>query len=246
MKFDSIRIVLVETSHPGNIGSSARAMKTMGLSRLYLVSPNSFPDRRAHEMAAGADDLFESAVITNTLSEALAGCQLIFATSARARDIALPGLTPAECAQKVVEYCDHTEIAVVFGREHAGLTNEELLQCQHHIHIPTNPEFSSLNLSQAVQIMAYEIRMRGLLPSAQSFNKQDSFAKAEQVELFYEHLESVLIEIDFLKLSNPKRLQQRLRRLFNRAKLESMEVNILRGILTHVQHAIRVKMNQTH
>lgn len=242
MKFDSIRVVLVETSHPGNIGSSARAMKTMGLSRLYLVSPHSFPDRRAHEMAAGADDLFESAVITKTLSEALKGCQLIFATSARARNIALQGLTPAECAERIVEHSDHSEIAIVFGREQSGLNNEELLQCQHHIHIPTDPAFSSLNLSQAVQIMAYEIRMRGLLPVAHTTHKQqEAFATAEQVDLFYEHLESVLIAIDFLKLANPRRLQQRLRRLFNRAKLELTEVNILRGILTHIQLAIRAK-----
>lgn len=241
MNFNSIRIVLVETSHPGNIGSTARAMKTMGLSQLYLVTPLAFPDRKANEMASGADDILDNAHVVPTLAEALTGCQLIFATSARARDIALPPLTPAQCAEQVIEQCDHTEIAIVFGREHSGLTNEELLLCHSHIHVPTDPTFSSLNLSQAVQILAYEIRMRGLNPAAQSSNKQDALATSEQVALFYEHLETVLIAIDFLKLSNPKRLQQKLKRLFNRAKLEAMEVNILRGILTHIEHAIRLR-----
>jgi tRNA (cytidine32/uridine32-2'-O)-methyltransferase len=240
MKFDSIRIVLVETSHPGNIGSSARAMKTMGLSRLYLVSPEIFPDKRANEMAAGADDVLEQAVVVGSLVEALQGCQLIFATSARARDISLPGLTPAESATRIAAESD-TEIAIVFGRERSGLTNQELLHCHYHVHVPTDETFSSLNLSQAVQIMAYEVRMRGLLPSAHASNRQDSFATSDEVARFYEHLESVLIDIDFLKLSNPKRLQQRLRRLFNRAQLETMEVNILRGILTHIQLAIQNK-----
>jgi tRNA (cytidine32/uridine32-2'-O)-methyltransferase len=238
MNFNRIRIVLVETSHPGNIGSTARAMKTMGLSRLYLVTPVMFPDRRAQEMAAGADDILENAVVTSELSDALRGCQMIFATSARARDIGLPGLTPRECAEKITELSDDTEIAVVFGREQSGLSNQELLQCHCHIHVPTDPSFSSLNLSQAVQIVAYEIRMQGLAPKAHATNKQDTLATAEQIELFYQHLESVLIQIDFLKLSNPKRLQQRLRRLFNRATLETMEVNILRGILTHIEYAI--------
>lgn len=238
MNFNAIRIVLVETSHPGNIGSTARAMKTMGFSRLYLVAPVSFPDNRAHEMAAGADDVLMNAVVTKTLPEALLGCQLIFATSARARDIGLPGFTPHACAQKMASVSEDTEIAIVFGRERSGLSNEELLHCHYHIHIPTDTAFSSLNLSQAVQIMAYEIRMQALAPKALTSHKQDKFATAEQVELFYQHLESVLISINFLKLSNPKRLQQRLRRLFNRATLEHMEVNILRGILTHVEHAI--------
>jgi len=248
MNFDSIRIVLVGTSHPGNIGSTARAMKTMGLSRLYLVSPEAFPDKKANELAAGADDILERAVVTDTLPQALHGCQLIFATSARPRDIYLPGLTPRECADKVADFSENSEIAVVFGREQSGLSNQELLQCHYHIHIPTAADFSSLNLSQAVQIMAYEIRMQGLAPKAHVSNKQDTLATAEQIELFYQHLESVLIAIDFLKLSNPKRLQQRLRRLFNRATLETMEVNILRGLLTHIEYAIsnppRVRIDQ--
>ncbi len=239
MKFDSIRIVLVATSHPGNIGSTARAMKTMGFHRLYLVSPKVFPDPRAHEMSAGAYDvLLEKVVVTDSLEDALKGCQLVLGTSARPRDIALSGVTPAECAALVSETPDNTEIAIVFGREHAGLTNDELLQCHYHIHIPSNPEFSSLNLAQAVQIVAYELRMKLLSPVACAETGQDSLATADAVEQFYTHLREVLIEIDFLKPSNPKRLFQRLRRMFNRIRLEQMEINILRGILTHVQTAI--------
>ena len=239
MKFDSIRIVLVATSHPGNIGSTARAMKTMGLHRLYLVSPKSFPDPRAHEMSAGAYDvLLEKVVVTDSLEDALKGCQLVLATSARPRDIALSGLTPHECATLVADTPDNTEIAIVFGREHAGLTNDELLHCHYHIHIPSNPDFSSINLSQAVQIVAYELRMKLLSPVADVKTRQNSLATADAVEQFYTHLREVLVEIGFLKPSNPKRLFQRLRRMFNRIQLESMEINILRGILTHVQSAI--------
>lgn len=239
MAFNSIRIVLVATSHPGNIGSTARAMKVMGFHRLYLVSPKSFPDPRAHEMSAGAYDvLLENVVVTDSLDEALIGCQLVLGTSARARDIALSGLTPNESATLVAGTPDDTEIAIVFGREHAGLTNDELLRCHYHIHIPSNPEFSSLNLAQAVQIVTYELRMKLLSPAADVETRQDLHASVEDVEKFYEHLREVLVSIDFLKPSNPKRLFQRVRRMFNRIQLERMEVNILRGILSNVQAAI--------
>ena len=242
MNFDAIRIVLVATSHPGNIGSAARAMKTMGLHRLYLVSPKHFPDARAHEMSAGAYDvLLESVVVTDSLADALKGCQLVFGTSARPRDIALEGLTPAQTASLVATRSDDTEIAIVFGREHAGLTNDELLHCHYHLHIPSNPDFSSLNLAQAVQIVCYELRMKLLSPVADVETRADALALADDVERFYDHLKQVLIEINFLKPSNPKRLFQRVRRLFNRVQLESMEINILRGILTHIQSAIAMR-----
>lgn len=240
MKIEAIRIVLVATSHPGNIGSTARAMKTMGLQRLYLVSPKLFPDRKANELAAGADDLLEQAVITESLQDALKGCQLVFATSARSREMTLPGLTPRESASLGATTPDSTEIAIVFGREHAGLTNNELLHCHYHVNIPSNPVFSSLNLAQAVQIMAYEFRMTLLSPTVAVENSRDRQATSEEVEQFYAHLREVLIDIDFLKPSNPRKLLQRLRRLFNRVKLEHMEVNILRGILTHIQKALRL------
>lgn len=238
MKLDSIRIVLVATSHPGNIGSTARAMKTMGLQRLYLVSPKVFPDQRAHELAAGADDILQQAIVVNSLTEALTGCHMAFATSARPRDLALPGLTPESMAMLVNKTQDETEIAMVFGREHAGLTNDELLQCHYHVNIPSNPDYSSLNLSQAVQIIAYELRMKLLSPPVEVTLPQDNLATIEEIEQFYAQLQDVLIAIDFLKPSNPKKLVQRLRRLFNRSRLESVEVNILRGILTHIKGSL--------
>ncbi|MFT4058713.1 MAG: tRNA (cytosine(32)/uridine(32)-2'-O)-methyltransferase TrmJ [Legionella sp.] len=239
MNLSSIRIILVATSHPGNIGSTARAMKTMGLQSLYLVTPKSFPDLKAKEMAAGADDLLASAMITATLEEALAGCQLILGTSARPRGLSLPGLTPAACADLVNKQRDSTQIAIVFGREHAGLTNEELLKCHYHIHIPSNPEYSSLNLSQAVQIVAYELRMKLLAPKAEVALRTDEYATADEIEQFYEHLREVFIEIKFLREANPRRLMQRVRRLFNRVNLEKMEVSILRGMLSQVQKSLK-------
>ncbi|WP_454785787.1 tRNA (cytosine(32)/uridine(32)-2'-O)-methyltransferase TrmJ [Legionella sp. WA2024007413] len=238
MKLSSIRIILVATSHPGNIGSTARAMKTMGLNSLYLVNPKSFPDYKAKEMAAGADDLLERAVVTETLDEALIGCQLILGTSARPRGLSLPGLIPASCADLISQQTEDTQIAIVFGREHAGLTNEELLKCHYHIHIPSNPEYGSLNLAQAVQIVAYELRMKLLAPKAEVSLRQDEYATADEIEQFYEHLRDVFIEIQFLKASNPRRLMQRVRRLFNRVNLEKMEVNLLRGMLSQVQKSL--------
>lgn len=234
---DSIRIVLVGTTHPGNIGSAARAMKAMGLSRLYLVTPKHFPDQKAHELASGATDVLEQAVVTEALTEALQGCHQVFATSARFRKIALENMTPAQCAAQVAACSVATEVAIVFGREHAGLTNEELLHCHYHIHIPSNPVYNSLNLAQAVQIIAYELRCRWLANQdlMQAQEKSDRLATLDEVEGFYAHLHTVLVAIGFLKPSNPKRLFQRLRRLFNRSKLEALEVNILRGILSQIQ-----------
>ena len=235
MKLSRIRVVLIETSHPGNIGAAARAMKTMGLTRLYLVAPRSFPDKRAIEMAAGADDILEQAVCVPTLQDALKDAQLMFMTSARPRDIALPGLTPEGAADVMGETADDTEIALVFGRERTGLTNDELLCGHYHVEIPTNPAYSSLNLAQAVQIMAYETAKLSLKPAHhEPQKKQDALATSEQVEQYYVHLEQVLKAIDFLKPSNPKHMMYRLRRLFNRAQLEIIEVNILRGMLTHI------------
>ena len=238
MKLENIRVVLVATSHPGNIGSTARAMKTMGLNKLYLVTPKSFPDQRANEMAAGADDVLDNAIITSSLQEALVGCHLILATSARPRGMGLPGLIPVESAALASTIPDDQEIALIFGREHAGLTNEELMHSHYHINIPSNPDYSSLNLSQAVQIVAYEMRMKLLAPKPEFELKQDKLATADATENFLTHLKEVLIEINFLKLTNPRRLMQRIRRMFNRIKLEEMEVNLLRGMLTQIQNAL--------
>lgn len=247
IKLKSIRVVLIATTHPGNIGSAARAMKTMGLERLYLVLPKHFPHLKAYELAAGAEDILTRAVVTASLQEAIQGCHLVFGTSARPREIALPGLTPAQCAKQIHAQQDTTEVAVLFGREHAGLTNEELLQCHYHVNIPSNPEYASLNLAQAVQIIAYELRMHACLPKVHFELQANRAATAEEVEQFYTHLKEVLIDLQFLKPSNPKKLMQRLRRLFSRIQLEQKEVNILRGILTHIKRATRTAaVSQPH
>lgn len=239
MNFESIRIVLIATSHPGNIGSAARAMKTMGLTRLYLVTPRQFPDRQAHELAAGADDVLEGAMVTETLAEALSGCHLVIGSSVRPRGIDLPGLSPPSCATLVNEMSHDSQVAIVFGREHAGLTNAELLHCHYHVTIPSNPEFGSLNLAQAVQVIAYELRMKWLNVEHSPVAATEELATTDQVERFYTHLQEVLVAIDFLKISNPVKLVQRLRRMFNRIKLEKNEVNILRGILSNTQRALQ-------
>lgn len=233
------RIVLVSTSHPGNIGSTARAMKTMGLTELYLVNPKEFPALNASELAAGADDILAKAVVTTSLKEALVGCHYVYATTARSRSIALTEQNPNTAAQQMAMQSHKGQVAVVFGNERTGLSNDELMLCQYQIHIPTDEKFSSLNLSQAVQIIAYEWRKHQILcthieSKLDSVDFSSSSATSEEIEAFYEHLKSVLIAIDFLKPTNPRKLFQRLRRLFNRAQLEQNEVNILRGILTQV------------
>ncbi len=240
MKLNTIRVVLVGTSHPGNIGAAARAMKTMGLKRLYLVAPKSFPDPHATEMASGAADVLENARCMSTLTEALSDVKLAFMTSARPRELALPGLTPETTAQEIASLPDTTEVALVFGRERTGLLNDELLCGHYHVEIPTNPDYSSLNLAQAVQIMAYEVSktLKAYPSLVQGNDDVAALATVEQIEKYYTHLESVLRAIDFLKPSNPKQVMLRLRRLFNRAKLEGVEVNILRGILTQVMRTL--------
>jgi len=236
MNFDAIRVVLVATTHSGNIGSAARAMKTMGLSSLYLVAPKCEIDEQAYAMASGADDVLRQAVVTTNLPDALQDCHLVFATSVRPRDIDLQGVTPSQCAQKTREgLISKHRIAIIFGREHAGLTNEELLQSHYHVTIPTNPSFSSLNLAQSVQVIAYEIRKELLDPPQILKEPASDLATADQVAGFYQHLEETLVAIGFLDTLSPKRLMQRLRRLFNRTQLEPREVNILRGILKSIQ-----------
>lgn len=257
---ERIRIVLVNTSHPGNIGSAARAMKTMGLSQLVLVSPHSFPDQKAIEMSSHADDILMSAKVVSTLSEALENCTLAIGTSARYRAIAIEPLQPRACAEKLIDSLQHysSDVALVFGREHAGLTNEELLHCHYHVCIPSNPDYSSLNLAAAVQVLCYEIRLAFLQNKSQlpdksndlkkvnddqikkknQFQKksaeQNELATIEDVEQYYQHLQVVLRELEFLKKENPA-LMPKLRRLFNRIRLEKNEVHILRGMLTAIQ-----------
>ncbi len=238
MKLDNIRIVLMNTSHPGNIGAVARAMKNMGLSRLYLVAPRQFPDEQANWRAVAADDLLESAVVTETLEEAVGDCQFVVGTSARGRRIPWPVLDPRRCAERMDGESDRGEVAVLFGREDRGLTNDELKLCNLHLNIPTSEDYSSLNLAMAVQVVCYELRMlldMPSLPAAQDAQWDTSFVTSDYMERYYEHLEKTLIDIDFLVPAAPRQLMLRMRRLYSRVRLDEMEVNILRGILTQTQ-----------
>lgn len=233
------RIVLVETSHPGNIGATARAMKTMGLSSLYLVNPEHFPHPNASEMSAGADDILHNAIIVDTLSAALAECTCAIATTARSRMIELPELTPEQAANFTHTEISKGQIAFVFGRERTGLFNDELLQCNYQVTIPTNPNYSSLNLAQAVQIMAYEWKKHCGIRTQPTENIITDRPTSAEVEAFYQHLQSIMLAIDFLKPTSSKRLMQKIRRLFNRSQLEKTEVNILRGILTQMEKNLK-------
>lgn len=246
---ENIRVVLVGTSHPGNIGGAARAMKNMGLSRLVLVDPQDFPSSEAVARASGASDILDAAQVVGTLEEALVGCSLVLGTSARDRRIPWPLLDPRECGVAACEQAQQGgEVALVFGREYAGLTNEELQRCHFHVHIPSDPEFSSLNLAAAVQVLAYEVRMAWLAAENQPTKtlKLEATAiqssqpvTADELESFYAHLEQALVEIRFLDPAKPRHLMSRLRRLFGRSEVSKLEMNILRGILTETIKAAR-------
>lgn len=233
---ENIRVVLVETSHPGNIGSSARAMKTMGLSNLCLVNPKQFPDKQAYGLATGASDLLDNAMIVDSLKEAIGPTQLVIGVSARQRDLKIPMLNMQEFATEISHCARSQKVALVFGRERTGLSNEELACCDYHIKIPTCQEFSSLNLSQAVQIVCYELRRHGekMLKSVDVAEPAVKMANKFDVEGFYSHLEQTLVTVKFMDPKQPKRLIPKIKRLFNRIKLDESEVNILRGILTAV------------
>jgi tRNA/rRNA methyltransferase len=231
---NNIRIVLSHTSHPGNIGAAARAMKTMGLERLYLVNPKAFPDPVAVARAAGAADVLENARVCATLDEALAGTVLAVAVTARRRDLSHEMLSAHQAASRMLDLAVDGEVALLFGTEMSGLSNAELDKCQLLATIPANPEFTSLNLASAVQILAYELRMAFLGAIETPPAKALESASFEDVERFYQHLERTMIDTGFLDPACPGRLMQRLRRLFARARPEKEEVSILRGILTSV------------
>jgi TrmH family RNA methyltransferase len=235
MKWKSmeIRIVLVGTTHPGNIGAVARAMKNMGLTDLALVGPRYFPHEDATARASGAEDLLDRATVVATLEEAIADCVFVAGASARSRAIEWPSLAPRECAARLLAESAGGRVAVVFGPEKSGLTNEHLDRCQVLLTIPTNPEFSSLNLAMAVQVMAYELLVARLDPPAVE-EPEIPPATAEEMEHFYAHLEDVLTDTGFLDPDNPRTLMRRLRRLFIKAAPDQNEVNILRGVLTSV------------
>ena len=232
-----IRIILCRTTHPGNIGAAARAMKTMGLSRLVLVSPERFPHADAQTLAAGASDLLENALVCETLDEALAGTVLAVAATARHRDLAHEVVDCREACRRVVGEAAVGEAALVFGTERAGLTANEVSRCQTIAMIPTNWEYSSLNLAQAVQVFAYELRMATLGPQTYAQHPSD-YATHDEVEGLYQQLEGAFYASGFLDPREPKRLMQRMRRMFARARLEKKEVNILRGFLSAIKSKV--------
>ncbi|MBN7769253.1 tRNA (cytosine(32)/uridine(32)-2'-O)-methyltransferase TrmJ [Marinobacter daepoensis] len=248
---DQIRIVLVETTHSGNIGAVARAMKNMGLGNLWLVNPSSFPDEASYARASSAADVLDRAQVVSTLDEALSECVLVMGTSARGRKVPWPVVSPPQAAVTAAEHSSRGPVALVFGRESSGLSNEELQHCHYHIHIPSNPDYSSLNLAMAVQVICYELRMHYLrgLEEEESSPYLDAMlvpgdrgwdvppATVNEVEGFFGHLEQMLEDVDFHRRDNPRQLMARLRRLFQRAQMDQMEINILRGVLSSAQKA---------
>ncbi len=241
-RFEHISIVMINTTHPGNIGAAARALKNMGLSKLVLVEPKEYPTAKAVWRAAGATDVLEQVEVVDSLDAAIADCSLVIGTSARERRIPWPLLTPRECGDRVWCEAEQHKVAILFGREDRGMTNEELQKCHYHVHIPANPEYSALNIAAAIQVICYEIRMSALAPpngEALTFDDWDvPRAKQEAMEHYYAHLEDTLAQLRFLDPDNPRQTITRLRRLFNRIRMDDMELSILRGMLTSIQNHI--------
>jgi tRNA (cytidine32/uridine32-2'-O)-methyltransferase len=237
-----IKIVLVETSHPGNIGAVARAMKNMAMDNLCLVKPKIFPSADATARASGADDILANAKVYAMLPEAIADCQLVLGTSARCRTISWPELTPREFAEKVIIHEPGNKVAILFGRENSGLKNHELDLCHYLLRIPCNSAYSSLNIAAAVQVICYELFVAaGLQETNQIGDKGEvPLASAEQMESFYGHLHQALVDIGFMHPDKSKSIMRRLRRIYNRIQLDTKELDILRGILRMSQD------NQSH
>jgi len=235
----NFKVVLVETSHPGNIGAVARAMKNMRMNQLRLVNPKFFPHADATARASGADDLLRDATIHNTLQSAIADCQIVLGASARDRTISWPSLTARQCADKWVSSAESTQnIALVFGRENSGLKNHELDLCHYLLRIPCNAEYSSLNLAAAVQVVCYELFVASGHEQVSRIGDrgEDPLATAEQMEAFYVHLQQTIADIGFLHPDRSKSIMRRLRRIFNRIQLDTKELDILRGILRFSQN----------
>ena len=233
-----IKVVLVGTTHPGNIGAAARAIKTMGLSKLDLVCPKEFPSNEATYRSKAAKDILEKASIHETLFESVKGCEMVIGTSARNRKVPWPVLNPKNASKEINKAVkNNSKVAIVFGREDRGLTNEELGLCNLHIHIPTNEDYSSLNLAQAVQIVTYEIRMNFLeLESLKNGQEWDvELASAEQTERLIEHMDELMKEVEFYDTENPRKLLIRVRRFFKRSGIDVMETNIFRGLFSTIQ-----------
>jgi len=244
---DNIRIVLVRTYHPGNIGSSIRAMKTMGLSQLVLVEPRDFPSEEANKMASSAEDLLSDAVVVNSLLEAVHDCALVVACTARPRTFDLPALQPEQTASRLCESAASGSVALVFGPERMGLHNDDIQLAHYRVSIPANPDYSSLNLASAVQILCYELRKqfeRNLPQQSQEAGRdevtQHKFLPSiAQRENFYEVLEEVLNDSGFVNQQHPGQLMLKIRRLVSRAEPDESEMNILRGALAAIQRKFR-------
>lgn len=234
--FQQLRMVLVETSHPGNIGAAARAMKVMGLHQLSLVSPVKYPHADATAMASGAQDVLAAAPVAEQLDEAIADSRLVLGTSARMRSLPWPQLDAREAAALALSEAAHGPVSLVFGRERTGLSNEEMQRCHYLVHIPTDEGYSSLNLAQAVQVMSYELRMAALQNHQPVISPADyEVVSQERMERLYEHLEQALLDLEFIDPKHPKKLMMRLRRLLLRARPDDNEYNILRGILSAIE-----------
>ncbi len=246
---ENIRVVMVETTHPGNIGATARAMKTMGYNNLYLVKPKIYPNAEATARAAGADDILSRAVVCDSLEEALQGCVTVVASTARPRTISHAVFTPREYAPKLYEMVKLGPVALVFGRESSGLSNEELEYCNVILQIPTNPEFSSLNVASAIQILCYEFIQLLQLEDADKIDagsddkEKTRLATADEMNYFYDHLEQSMVDVSFLNPEQPRKLMRRLKSLFNRTHLDENEVSILRGFLAAIQEVVTGKKN---
>jgi len=232
----NIRIVLIGTTHPGNIGAVARAMKNMCLEQLWLVQPKIFPSAEATARASGADDLLSRARVCESLDQALAGCRLVVGASARLRSVEWPQLQPRQCAEKLLPESDQGEVAMIFGRESSGLSNAEMDRCNYLVHIPANAEYSSLNLSQAVQVLCYELQVASLQVSAPAAaGEVREVVDADAMEGFFQHLQQTMEQLSFARPGQSTKLQRRLRRLFLRARPDRDEMNILRGLLSAAQ-----------
>lgn len=228
-----VRIVLVETSHPGNIGAAARAMKTMGLRDLTLVRPQEFPSEQATARSAGADDILERAQVVDDLSTAIADCGWVVGASARLRTVTVPVVDPRECAAGIWQRVGVDRVALLFGNEQSGLTNEDLARCHELVHIPTAPDYGSLNLAMAVQVLCYELRMAAPNRPAPVGPSNDApLATAAELDGFHEHLERLLTDAGFLHPEHQRQVKLKLRRIFLRAALDKNEMNIMRGVLT--------------
>ncbi|MGL5429636.1 MAG: tRNA (cytosine(32)/uridine(32)-2'-O)-methyltransferase TrmJ [Vibrio sp.] len=240
---DRVKVVLVGTSHSGNIGSAARAMKVMGLSRMVLVDPQCQVDAQAIALAAGASEIALNAEIYPTLEAAVADCGLVVGTSARSRTLEWPILEPRQCAEKLISEAELHSVAVVFGRERTGLTNDELQRCHYHVCVPANPEYSSLNIAMAVQLLSYELRMAwlALKPNQDPHQVESAYPHHQELERFYQHLQTVITQTEFISAQQPGQVMNKLRRMFTRARPEAQEINMLRGILTAVQKSLAAK-----